>query len=495
MPPTLKQKTVSGFKWLVINHFGQRVIRVVSVAILARILDPSVFGLFAMAFIAIDGFSLFKSFGVDGALIQRKATDPSFETAKHTAFFLIQFIGIAIFLAFQIAAPWIGLFLKNQEVVTIMRVLGAIFIVGNLGRIPNALLTKQMRFKLLSTIELVTSVLNSVCSVIFAFLWPNVWSLVLAYLVKQIFNASATWYYERFKVKLIFDWKIAKELFHYGKFMVGMGLLGYIAFNLDNVLISRYLGPAMLGYFVLAENITSFTHQQVMQHIGRVLFPAISTIQDDPAMIKRAYLKAVRFISIVAIPFSVGIAVVAKDFVLALYGEKWLDIVPLIQLLAISQIVNPLLGCAGAVFMGCNKPKYSYYLQLSRLLVKVPLVIVMMKQFGLLGVVYTHMILEFSFGAVIYILVQRLVKFPVIDFIKQLVPSAICTFVMVGVILIIKSIMAAYPAPWLFEFHHVLPLFLFAAAGLPAYIGAFYLIDRAAVKEVFALILPGRKTA
>jgi O-antigen/teichoic acid export membrane protein len=492
--PSLKQKTVSGFKWLAFNQIIQRVIRVIAFAILSRILEPSVFGLFAMAFIAVDGFSLFKSFGVDAALIQRRE-DESFERAKHTAFYLVQLIGIGIFVIFQITAPIVGSFLKNQEVVTIMRVLGVIFIIGNLGRIPNVLLTKRMEFRLLSIIEFVTSVINAVCSVIFALIWPNVWSLVLAYLVKQLFYASSVWWFERYRIKFVFDPKIAKQLFHFGKFLVGIGFIGYLGYNLDSMLISRYLGATALGFFVMAANVTAFTQQQVMQHLGRVLFPAMASLQDEPERIKGAYLKSVRFISTVAIPFSLGIILVAKDFVLAFYGDKWLAIVPMIQLLAIAQLADPLTGTSGAVFMGCGKTKYNYYTELLRFALRLITAIPLMKHFGIMGIVYSSLIVEIMQEIVVFVLVKRLIHFTIMDYVRQLIPSTFCSICMLGIVYAVKFLLQNYNLPSILNFHNLLPLALFALAGLPTYIFAYYLVDRVMVKEIFNLIFHAGKAA
>ncbi len=141
---SLKQRTVSSVKWLVINNVLQKAINVVAFAILARILQPRTFGLFAMAFIAIDGFSLFKSFGIDSALIQRK--DNHLDVVKDTAFFLTQTVGLVIFALFQLAAPIAANLLHNQDVLSIMRALSVVFIFGCLGRIPTALLTKKNAF-------------------------------------------------------------------------------------------------------------------------------------------------------------------------------------------------------------------------------------------------------------------------------------------------------------------------------------------------------------
>src|SRR3989338_5575758 len=110
---TLKQKTVSGFKWLLVNNILQKVISVGAFAILARILDSSTFGLFAMAFIAIDGLGMFKTFGLDAGIIQNKNAP---DAANHTAFFLIQVMGVALFLVCFAFAPVAAQFFNHPEI-------------------------------------------------------------------------------------------------------------------------------------------------------------------------------------------------------------------------------------------------------------------------------------------------------------------------------------------------------------------------------------------
>lgn len=483
---SLKNQAVSGVKWLAINQIVQRVIRIIAFSVLARMLEPSVFGLFAMAFILIDGFSYFKAFGVDGALIQRKE-DETFEAAKHTAFFMLQIMGIVVFLIFQITAPYFSVMVKNTEALTIMRALGVIFIINNLGRIPNALLTKKMRFYLLSVIELVAAVVNAVCAIIFAYLWKSVWSLVLAYLVKMMVTSAMTWYFERYRVRWVFDWKIAKELMHFGKFMVGMGIISYVAYNADQVLISRMLGATMLGYYVLALNITEFTQQNVLNHISRVLFPTFAAIQDDPEIVKRGFLKTARYISIIAIPFTLGIVYVAPEFVRAFYGDGWHEVAPLIQVLALSQILGPSFSGAGAVWMGCGKVKWCYNITFWRMAVKIPLVIVMGKLWGIMGIAWTGMVMQVIFIPIVYGLTRKLVEFTFWDFCKQLIPSFICSAFMIAAVAGMKYLLHIHPHFEFITFHHILPLIYFAIAGIPAYVISFYFVDRELVREVFRM--------
>lgn len=484
----LKQKTVSGFKWLIVNQIGQRLIRIVSFAILARILNPSIFGLFAMAFIAIDGFSIIKNMGIDAALIQRPEGE-DFEKTKHTAFWLIQIVGVCIFLACLFSAPVAGRMLHNDEVVTLIQILGLVFIISNLGKIPMVMLSRKMRFKVISMIEMIAAMINSVTAVILALIWPNVWSLVIAYLLKQIVTAVWAWYHEPYRVRAIFDWRIASELFHFGKFLFGSACISYALLNVDNIVVGRFLGAAALGYYVLARNIAAFADLNVIRHISRVFFPAVASIQDDPEAVKASFLKIVRFISMISIPIACVLLIMPAELVRVLYGEKWLSIVPLIQVIAITQLIAPLLGCAWPLFNGCGRPEYGFRTSTLRLILKVPILLYMTIKFGLMGVVYSNLVLFIIIFPIVYHLCRKITSFSHLEFIKQIMPAATSALAMAVVLVLVKELVALRP---MVGFHHAIVLALLGFFALAGYTATFWVIDRKAVKEAVKLAVPVR---
>ena len=135
-----------------INNVLQKVISIATFAILARMLTPSTFGLFAMAFIAIDGLSMFKTFGLDGGIIQKKDSP---EAANHTAFVLIESMSVVLFITCFSFAPLVAKFFNNPALGSILRALGIVFILGGLGKVPSAILTRSLRFRLISMIDLI----------------------------------------------------------------------------------------------------------------------------------------------------------------------------------------------------------------------------------------------------------------------------------------------------------------------------------------------------
>ncbi len=478
---SLKQRTISGIKWQVINKVIQKMISVISFAILARILEPATFGLFALAFVMIDGIGLFRTFGIDAGVIRRKECP---DIVKDTAFFIVQSSGIVIFIICFFSAPIAAHFFKNPEVKSVIQALGFIFIMSCMGRISQAVLVREMKFKLLSVVEMIGSTLNSVFAVIFALFTPTVWALVGAYLIKQLTITLLTVHFSGYKFKWQFDFKIAKELFHFGKFLVGESVLWFLSGNIGNVAIARCLGTVALGYYALAGNIINFMNSHFTALTSNVLFPAYATLQNDPEDLKRAYLKTNRFVAMINTPFCVAIIILARDLTLTLYGKKWLPIVPLMQLIAFTQIVAGLTISTGTIFNGCGKPKYAYYLALVHLICRIPLIIIFTMKWGVYGTVASNLVLSAIVTPAYFYLMKRIVHYRYRELIAQILPSMYCSLIMAASIFLIQNVFQHYHLVPAFHLHNAYVLLSSVIVGFLAYVAGSFLIDRSSSIEM-----------
>ena len=481
---TLKQKTFSGVTWQMGGKILQKGISVATFAILARILQPSAFGLFALAFTAMDGLHIFKSFGLDTALIQRK--DETGEIT-HTAFFIVQGSGILLCGVCYFMAPLAALFFHNQEITSVIRALGIIFIFSGFSKIPSTLLAKEMRFSVLSMIDLIGGVVNCVAAVGFALISPTIWSLVWAYVLKQLTIALITRQFSGFRIQWCFSFQRAKELIHFGKFMVGLNLLWYFGGNLNNIVAGKMLGVVALGYYALAANIGNFINTHFTVLLESVMFPAYSSLQHDSEDVKRAYFKTTKYVSVISIPFGVASILLAKEFVMTVYGVKWLEIVPLMQTFGAMQLLIPLSVCSGSLFLGCGRPGYQFNLTLYPLLARIPALILLTRLWGLQGVVLSEVMILALSAPIHVALVQKIVRFSYREFFIQFLPSIYCSIFMAVALVMLKGLVASLPFS-LAVFHHFILLLIYSLAGLSVYVAAYSLIDRSAVLEVGRLI-------
>jgi len=379
----LKQQTVSGVKWLVSGSILQKIISVAGTVVLARILDPYAFGLFALAGIIIEALRLFQSLGFDSALIQRK---DDIEKSANTAFFLIPILGGVLSCILFISAPSIAKFLNNNELINILRALGLVFIISCFGKVPAALMEKNMRFKEISIVEITTALIFSISAVILAFLKYGVWSLVFAFILRTIYQNVIYYKLSNWRLKFQFDKKIALKMFNFGKFIFLGGVLWFLKMNLDNLLVSKVLGIAALGIYTIAFNISNFGADYFSNKVSRVIFPAFSKKQNETNHLKNIFLNVTKVVSTVACFIYIYLFLFSDELINLLYGKQWIEAIPVLKVLVFAGFLNTIPVAIGPLFNATGHPKVAFLINVFQVVLFVVFIVPMARFFGLIGV-------------------------------------------------------------------------------------------------------------
>lgn len=360
---SLKHKTISGIKWTFAASVAQRIISFGTTVVLARILSPADFGLFALAFVMIDGFGIFKSLGFDSALVRRK--DDDIDKACNTAFFLIPAMGMILFIILFFFAPIGARWLNNPQVAPIIRTLGLVFVISTFGKVPQTVLYRDMKFKYKSIAEVSASIVYSVIALALALTGHGVWSLVTAYILKTITQISIEWYFSGWKPKFEFDKAIAWNMFHFGKYVLGGSIISFFLNNLDNLVVGKLLGVAMIGYYAISFNLAKFLTGYFLNKVGTVMYPAYSKIQHNNEDVKRVMLKMVKYISFLSFPFSVALFLFAEDILYVVFGPKWLPATNILKILSFSGIFTSLGLVISPIFLAKGKSKFDLQINIT----------------------------------------------------------------------------------------------------------------------------------
>ncbi|MHB8895522.1 MAG: MOP flippase family protein [Candidatus Geothermincolia bacterium] len=328
---SLRKKTITGVSWTIVSQISRLVITITVTAILARLLDPKDFGLIAMVAVFTGFFTVVNELGLSSAIIQKRDVT---EEDLSSAFWVNLFEGLGITLVLALLAPLIAGFYARSVLKPIVMVLSMIFVISSAGMIQAGLFSKRMNFKTLAICEITASVLGGVTAVTMAVAGFGVWSIVSQVLVQVSVLATLLFVLSSWKPKLILKWKPIRGLLGYGLPLLGFNFVNYFSRNLDNLLIGKYLGASQLGYYDVAYKSLLFPMQNVSQVIGRVMFPALSHLEDDKARVRSAYIKATRYIAILTFPLMAGVAVLAPQLVRVLLGPKWARAIFLIEVLA-----------------------------------------------------------------------------------------------------------------------------------------------------------------
>lgn len=474
---SLKQKTIRSFKWLFLAKISQKALSFITFVILARILEPSVFGLFALAFVVIDGLGMFQSLGIDSALIQRK---DEVEKAANTAFFIFPVVGVILFLVLYFFAPFASIMLKEPSLTSVIRVLGLFYIIKCFSRVPSTLYVKNLDFKTKTLIEITADLFYSITAIILAINKFGVFSLVHAYLLKQVVILIGFWKFSPWRPKWEFDFTIAKELIHFGKFVFGASLIWFLVGNLDRAIIGRLLGTAMLGYYALAFNIANLTSTHLTRLISQVMFPAYSRIQDDRKKMKEVFLKIIKYVSLISVPFCVGIIILAPDFLRIVYGEKWLPASGALRILAIAGLLRSLNVCIGPIFLAVGKPKLDLKLGIYQILTLGIMLYPLIKFYGLMGasiaILVSYFVLslfEFKWG-------MEILKVKLSLIFEKFKPA------ITGSIIIMFLIFLLYSAPWEMNIYKLISVISFSILGYLIYIFSKREIRMSTIKSILS---------
>jgi lipopolysaccharide exporter len=321
--------------------------------IVARNLGPSDYGVVAFAGMIIGFLSHFSDVGVGSAAIRRAHLG---EKSLQTALTLKIVLGVGAFLAVYLIAPVAHYFFQHPATSDVMRVLAFTFLVNTIGFMPLVILTREQNFRALMIPGVLSVVARSVIAITLVLLGWTYWSVVLADLGATVLSSAVLQLIRHIPVAFYFDWPDAREYLRFGAPLLGSGVLVFLLFNLDNVLVGSSMGSVQLGYYALAFSCGSFICPLLYDTVHNVLFPAFSAIQHDTAAMRRWYLKTVDLVALLALVVNTTLLANAHFFLVTFLGDgtdKWVPATLSLKILCIYGIVRattePLANCALAL--------------------------------------------------------------------------------------------------------------------------------------------------
>lgn len=339
MGEDLKKETVKGVAWSAVEKFSTGGVMFLANIILARILTPKDFGLLAVISIFVQIAQTFIDSGFSNALIQKKDRN---QTDYSTVFFFNLAISIGLYIILYICSPLIAHFFDNTQLISLTRVVGINLIIGALVSVHRTRLTIQLQFKRQSLITLISSVTAAVISIYYAYRGIGVWALVLLTLINISLQTVLFYVTIKWHPSLVFSTTAFRRLFSYSSKLLGASLIHLLYRNIYPIIIGKKFTPVQLGYFNRADTFAMYAPQTIGQVISRVAFPIFSRLQDDNTRLQNAYSKYIIYSSLIIFPIMIGMIVLAEPLTLLILKEKWLPMVPMLQILCVDWMFDHL---------------------------------------------------------------------------------------------------------------------------------------------------------
>lgn len=479
---TSSSNTVANLGVVGITQIAAVALNQIVMIVLARMLGPGDFGLYAICLVFVNLLTYVSTLGLDAAAIHRQTET---EEAIGTATFLRFVFSVVLSMALVVLAPVIAEVIGNDDLVNPLRVAGIAIIVAALGFETAIRLSKDLRFRSVSVVKATNIVVWSITALVLAYLGFKFWSLLLGFIAGVIASTIVLWLIRPWSIFHKIHRKIAREMLRYGAFSMGTGLLALMVWNFDKLAVGAILGSsALVGAYYIAFSYGTIVPNLFTGVVGTVMFPTFSRMQNDIAALRSRYLKSLKYISYLSIPAGTGLAVISRPFVLKLLGSEWSDAVNPLIIMSSFGILSSLVSPAGSVFLATGNPHRMFRQTWVMTATFFVLLIPAIYYWKLDGVALLFLVTGVGSTVWVFLMVADILNFSLLDELRMFVLPIIASAVMAALCLGVGLLMGVT----------LRSLAVQVAVGILTYVVCMFLLTKGEIiKEGKHLLASARK--
>ena len=330
---------LKSFFWKLFEKLSSQLVQFVITILLARLLLPSEYGIIALIAIFISLCDVIIDGGLNTALIQKKNAD---NLDFSTIFYFSLVLSVLLYLVMFCCAPSIAFFYGQSELTPVIRVFSLSLPLYAFNSIQRAYVSRNMLFKRLFYSTLGAVILSGSIGIYLAYRGFGVWALVAQSISNQFFVTLIMWQTVRWRPALQFSMERFMGLFNYGWKILGANFITSLFLNVRKLVIGKFYAPASLAYYEKGDQLPSLVMNNIFTSVQAILLPTFSDSQDDRIRVKNMMRRSTKLSCFFIYPLMVGMIVAAKPLVVFLLTERWLPVVPFVQILCIANFFRPI---------------------------------------------------------------------------------------------------------------------------------------------------------
>lgn len=352
LAPDLKNKSVRAGVYVLASTGGLHVLQLCSVVLLARVLLPEHFGLVSMVTVLTGFADRVKHLGLSTATIQQK--DITHEQVS-ALFWINAGGGLLISAVLAGLSWWIAEFYQEPSLIAVTLTLSLSFVFGGLSVQHEALLRRQMKFKVLAYVQIGANLLSILLGIMLALNGFTYWALLWKELTKSIFDAMGKWLACRWWPSFVGLSSGIGHLLHVGKNIFSVDSIYTASRMMDQLLLGKFAGAEALGLYKQAFQLMAAPMSQLTYPVGSVALPSLSILQGEPDRYQGYYQKILSLLSFVTIPMATFVAIFSEDIIAIVLGEQWMGSAWILRVLSIGAMIEPLISTCGMVMITQKK--------------------------------------------------------------------------------------------------------------------------------------------
>ncbi len=471
----LKDKTAKGLMWGAINNGTMQVLNLLIGIIILRQITPEDTGLVGLLaiFTAIAGN--LQSSGFSTALINEK--QPTAQQYNSVFWFNILMGGLLYVILFC-SAPLIAWFFHQPRLINLSRFIFLSFFISSFGISTNAYMVKNMMNREITIVNLTALVISGSVAILMAINDMAYWSLAWQQVVNSTVLIIGRFYYVKWKPSINFTFDYIRQTFSFSMKILVTMIVNTVNQNMLTVIFGRLFRDArVVGNFFQAYKWDSMAFQTVGGMVGQVAQPVLVSVRDEKDREQQVFRKMLRFTSFLSFPALFGLALVAREFILCTIGWKWIECVPLLQILCISGAFMPVYTLYQNLIISHGRSDINMWLNIGQIALQLGVILAFYQQ-GITTMVMAYTTFNILWLLMWMIFAKRIIGLRILDTAKDMLPFVLCG----GVVMLITY----YSTRMIANIYLLLTVRVVMAAAL--YYGVMRLLNVVILRECLQYI-------
>ncbi len=424
------KSVLSNFIWRFLERCGAQGVTLIVSIVLARLLDPNVYGTIALVTIFTTIMQIFVDSGMGNALIQKKDAD---DLDFSSVFYFNIVMCSVLYLIMFFLAPFIAKFYKIPELTAVVRVLSLILVISGVKNVQQAYVSRHLMFKRFFFATLGGTIGAAIIGIIMAYFGFGVWALVAQMLFNTTIDTLILWITVKWRPKKMFSMQRLKSLFSYGWKLLISALLDTVYNNIRQLIIGKVYTKSDLAYYNNGKKYPEYLVSNINTAIDSVLLPTMSNEQNHPERVKSMTRRAIKTATFIIMPLMVGFAVCSRQLVSLILTDKWLPSVPFMQIFCISFAFYPIHTANLNAIKAMGRSDLFLKLEIIKKSIGVVTIIIAIK-FGVMAMAYSMLITSFISQVVNSFPNKKLLNYSYLEQVKDMLPQIILSLVMGAIV-------------------------------------------------------------
>ena len=482
--PALDARVESGLRWSAARQVITGVIGATGVLVYSRFLQPADLGAVGLAFLVYDGLFLLVQAPIRDAVVYYQDQEGDHPSA---AFWLLSGFSVAAVAPVVMLAGQLTRFYQSPFAAGLTRGMMITFLFQSAAVVPAALLLKRFQFAIHESLQTAFFLILFAGWVSLALAGFGPWSLVVPSMIASVFWSLTTWRAAGFRPALRPNQNAFGDILRFSRSLFGSKLLVYLKAKMDNAVVGT-LGESRLGWYSFGEDQSAFAVIGLGMAVGQIALPALAAARDRLEEFRRIYLEMLRLTATLSTPMQIGAFVLADLGIAVIFGEQWLDAIPVFRAYLGFRLINTLLEITDAAASAMGRPDIRLAVDVAQL----PFFVAgtwygLTVWGGIVGVAWSLAIVRAIAGLAYFAVIMRVTGLRIGETLRYLLPNALAGALMgIGVYAVrrmdvIQGVIAPMRQPFLANALNLIVLALIGAAG---YFAILFVLDRAGFKAV-----------